>query len=144
MTDYTLGNRLSYYWLAPARMAADFSTEISPRRRRPRVNAEAARVDSTVAGYLSDIAKFGQSAASLLRVGGYLGVVLGAPVANAFAGREILDDVDKVLADSGFKQIWSTWRAISWSRNHGYARLKRERLSVYQLLVGGPRLDDGD
>jgi uncharacterized protein len=134
MTDYTLGNRLSYYWLAPERMAVDFAAEISPRRRRPRLSADAARIDGTVAAYLSDITKFGQSAASLLRVGGYLGVVLGTPVATAFEGREILDDVDEILASNGFRHIWNTWRSISWSRNHGYARLKRERLSVYQLL----------
>jgi HD superfamily phosphohydrolase len=133
MTDYTLGNRLSYYWLAPERMLADFATEISPRRRRPRTSADAARVDSTVTAYISDIAKFGQSAASLLRSGGYLAMVLGTPVATAFQGHQVLDTVDSVLADCGFELIWDTWRSISWSRNHGYARLKRERISVHQL-----------
>lgn len=133
MTDYTLGNRLSYYWLAPDRMAIDFATEISPRRRRPRRSTDSARVDSTVTAYISDITKFAQSAASLLRVGGYLAIVLGTPVAMAFEGRQVLDDVDRALADCGFKPVWDTWRSISWSRNHGYARLKRERLSVHQL-----------
>ncbi len=135
MTDYTLGNRLSYYWLAPERMTVDFAAEISPRRRRPRKPADVARVDSTVTAYISDITKFAQSAASLLRAGGYLAIVLGTPVATAFEGRQVFDEVDKVLEDSGFKPIWDTWRSISWSRNHGYARLKRERLSVHQLTI---------
>jgi HD superfamily phosphohydrolase len=133
MTDYTLGNRLSYYWLAPERMALDFANEICPRRRRPKISTDSARIDSIVASYISDITKFARSAASLLRAGGYLAIVLGTPVATAFGGRQVLDDVDRVLADCGFKPVWSTWRSISWSRNHGYARLKRERLSVHQF-----------
>jgi SAM-dependent methyltransferase len=133
MTDYTLGNRLSYYWLEPERMAVDFSAEISPRRRRPQASADTARVDSIVSKYISDIAKFAQTAAALLRPGGYLGVVLGAPVATAFEGREVVREVDGVLADYGFTHVWDTWRSISWSRNHGYARLKQERISVHQL-----------
>ena len=135
MTDYTLGNRLSYYWLAPERKDIDFAAEISPRRRRPRGSSSSARVDSIVAAYMSDIMKFAQSAALLLRTGGYLAIVLGTPVATAFEGRRVLDDVDKVLADCGFQPIWQAWRSISWSRNHGYARLKQERLSVHQLRV---------
>lgn len=133
MTDYTLGNRLSYYWLAPERRSVDFATEISPRRRRPMHSVDVARVDNIVSTYISDIAKFGQSSASLLRPGGYLAIVLGTPVATAFVGRQVHDDVDRVLAECGFSQVWNTWRSISWSRNHGYARLKRERLSVHQL-----------
>jgi hypothetical protein len=133
MTDYTLGNRLSYYWLAPERMAIDFATEISPRRRRPSPSADARRVDRIVSSYITDIAKFAQSAASLLRPSGYLAIVLGTPLATAFEGRQVLDDIDKVLADCGFQPMWNAWRSISWSRNHGYARLKRERLSVHQL-----------
>lgn len=135
MTDYTLGNRLSYYWLAPERMDIDLATEISPRRRRPHTSTDSARVDSIVTTYISDIAKFVQSAAVLLRAGGYLSIVLGTPVATAFEGRKVLDDVDAVLVDCGFQLIWHTWRSISWSRNHGYARLKQERLSVHQLRV---------
>lgn len=135
MTDYTLGNRLSYYWLAPERMDIDLANEISPRRRRPRRSTDSTRVDSIVAAYISDITKFAQSAASLLRIGGYLAIVLGKPEATAFEGRKILDDVDKVLDDCGFQPIWNTWRPITWSRNHGYARLRRERLSVHQLRI---------
>jgi len=135
MTDYTLGNRLSYYWLAPERMVLDFAAEISPRRRRPRRSTDIARVDDIVTAYISDITKFVQSAASLLRVGGYLAIVLGTPVATAFQRVQVHDEVDRVLGDSGFDPIWHTWRSISWSRNHGYARLKRERLSVHQLIT---------
>lgn len=62
-------------------------------------------------------------------------MVLGTPVARAFEGRQVLDEVDKVLEDCGFEPVWNTWRSISWSRNHGYARLKRERLSVHQLMA---------
>jgi hypothetical protein len=29
--------------------------------------------------------------------------------------------------------VWSTWRPINWHRNHGYARLKEERIAVYVL-----------
>jgi HD superfamily phosphohydrolase len=133
MTDYTLGNRLSYAWLAPERMTVDLITEISPRRRRPRKSWDSSRVDSIVSAYVSDITKFAQSAASLLRKGGYLAIVLGTSTAVAFEGRQVLDDVDRILTDCGFQLIWNTWRSISWSRNHGYARLKQERLSVHQL-----------
>jgi HD superfamily phosphohydrolase len=133
MTDYTLGNRLSYYWIAPDEMECDFAVEISPRRKRPRPNARIDRIDETVSAYISDMGKFAQSAASLLRPGGYLAIVLGTPVATAFEGRQVFDEVDRVLSDSGFSPLWKTWRSISWSRNHGYARLKRERLSVHQL-----------
>jgi HD superfamily phosphohydrolase len=135
MTDYTLGNRLSYYWLAPERMADDFAAEISPRRRRPRGPEDVARVDAAVAAYVTDMSKFGQVAASLLRPHGYLAMVLGSPLATAFEGRPVIDDVDRVLANCGFDSVWSAWRSISWSRNHGYARLKRERLSVHQLMA---------
>lgn len=135
MTDYTLGNRLSYYWLAPERMAEDFAAEISPRRRRPRKEWDITRINDIVTAYISDITKFAQSAASLLRSGGYLAMVLGTPVARAFEGRQVLDEVDRVLEDSGFEPVWDTWRSISWSRNHGYARLKKERLSVHQRMA---------
>lgn len=133
MTDYTLGNRLSYYWLAPERMAADFAAEISPRRKRPSARASAERVEAGVRAYITDIAKFAQSASALLRRDGYLAIVLGTPAAVAFEGRDVLGEVDGVLSGCGFEPLWSKWRAISWSRNHGYARLKRERLSVHRL-----------
>jgi hypothetical protein len=81
--------------------------------------------------YLSDFQCFGELSAKLLRRGGFLAIVLGAPVAESFVDAKVLAEVDRVLGAEGFSMVWSTWRPIQWHRNHGYARLKKERIAVY-------------
>lgn len=133
MTDYTLGNRLSYYWLSPDQMKVDFEREISPRRKRPRSTSGKPVVDRVVSNYRAEVASFVEMAKQLLRPGGYFAMVLGKPRALAFEDCDIYEDVDRILEEAGFGLVWSDWRDISWSRNHGYERLKRERLSVHQI-----------
>ena len=127
MTDYTLGHRLSYAWLARERMESDFKAEMGARRLRLR-KGSAGMVDN----YLSDIARFVEASKKFLRPGGYIALVLGAPVARAFQDENVLERVDRTLNEGGLESIWSGWRQISWSRNHSYRKLHRERLSVYR------------
>jgi hypothetical protein len=125
MADYTLGQRLSYYWLCQSSLEADFSDELGARRLRS--NPGQAREK-----YWEGLSAFAEKAALLLRKGGYLATVLGAPVATAFVDTgDIHDSYDKVLEARGFTQLWKHWRAIHWHRNHGYQRLQRERISVH-------------
>ena len=128
MTDYTLGHRLSYHWLFPESFGTDFEAELGARRMRLRVTPQTA-----LKNYVDGIAEFAQSASRLIRPGGYLALVLGKPMARAFAESDVLGMVDDSLAGAGFTPVWNTWRSISWSRNHSYRRLTTERLSVHQL-----------
>jgi len=68
-----------------------------------------------------------------LRPGGFLATILGAPVAESFADADIFAKTDAILADQGFSMLWSKMRPIHWHRNHGYARLKEERIAVFAL-----------
>ncbi|HSI50782.1 MAG TPA: hypothetical protein VLA61_21140 [Ideonella sp.] len=130
MVDYSLGQRLSYYWLDPDRLELDFSHEIGARRRRS--NPVSARNK-----YLDDLRAVAKNASNLLREGGYFATVLGAPVANAFlADRDMHDAYDEILREAGFSLLWKHWRDIHWHRNHGYQRLRQERISVH-VLKGG-------
>ncbi len=128
MTDYTLGHRLSYYWLAPERMDRDFLLEIGARRLRLRGLPE-----DTLERYVEGMTSFLRRSNALLRSGGYLAMVLGAPVARAFSDKDVLGRIDKAASDIGFEPVWSAWRSISWSRNHSYKRLERERISVHRV-----------
>lgn len=128
MSDYTLGHRLSYEWLWPDRMSTDFSVEVGSRRLRLRMGS-----DERLERYLDQMENFGRMSGKLLRPGGYLAMVIGKPVARAFEDVDILGMVDSRLEFSGFAPVWHTWRSISWSRNHAYAKLKVERISVHQL-----------
>jgi HD superfamily phosphohydrolase len=127
MADYALGQRLTYYWFGPEQLTADFKQEIGPRRLRS--NPTDARRK-----YVEDLARVAGNAASLIKDGGYFAAVLGAPVAAAFAsGRDLHDEFDELMGRAGFKLLWKHWRAIHWHRNHGYQRLKQERISVHVL-----------
>lgn len=126
MADYTLGQRLSYYWLRPQYMEEDFAREIGARRLR-------ARSGNPLKAYLESMAAFVQNMSRILRRGGFLCTVLGAPTAKAFKGTEIVGEYDQLLADSGFDLMWERERNIHWHRNYGYARLKKERISVHVL-----------
>lgn len=124
MADYTLGSRLSYYWLEPEGLERDFAVELGARRRR-------FTPESIVCEYFSGMTRFGMLARSLLRHGGLLAMVLGVPEARAFRDREIMNGVDSILATVGFELMWWRVRPISWHRNHGYQRLRTERVAVY-------------
>ena len=124
MADYALGNRLSYYWLAPEAMLQDYMLELGARRQR--FTPEAASL-----AYYKRMRDFGENAESLLIDGGHLAMVLGAPVAKAFQGEDVLSKVDMELEAVGLRLVWSAWRTISWHRNHGVQRLNSERVSVY-------------
>jgi SAM-dependent methyltransferase len=133
MADYTLGQRLSYYWLRPECLEDDFAKEIGARRLR-------ARSGNALEAYLQSMGAFVQNMSRLLRPGGFLCTVLGAPTAKAFEEAEIVEAYDRLLADAGFDPIWDRERSIHWHRNYGYARLKKERISVHVLrdAVAGP------
>ncbi len=124
MSDYTLGNRLTYYWLDPESLEPDFELEMGARRKR-------FATSSVVSNYWRDMAKFAAVARCLLRPGGALAMVLGAPEATAFKELDVMSRVDTILRGEGFEGIWERYRRISWHRNHGYQRLRTERVSVY-------------
>ncbi len=124
MSDYTLGQRLSYYWLAPKGLKSDFAIELGSRRQR-------SNPDKAIKEYFVGLGMFAQRAAELLRVGGFLATVTGQPVARAFKSARVLKRVDALLRETGFEMLWQQWRPIHWHRNQGYQRLRKERLAVY-------------
>jgi hypothetical protein len=126
MADYSLGQRLSYYWIAPEELNADFDTEISPRRHR-------FRRESAAESYFYSIAQFARNASLLLRKGGFLATILGKPVAKPFVNVEVLERIDQIFADVGFDKLWEQTRPIHWHRNQGYQRLLTERVAVHLL-----------
>jgi HD superfamily phosphohydrolase len=127
MADYTLGQRLSYYWIAPGALQSDFEKEIGARRQRFQPASAAER-------YFSSMEKFAQTAARLLRGGGFLATVLGRPVAKSFKATRVVERVDEIFQGAGFDPLWSQVRPIHWHRNQGYQRLKNERVSVHVRL----------
>ena len=126
MSDYSLGQRLSYYWLFPEQLMNEHSKEVGARRRRT-------QADSALRSYLSDYTSFALLASKVLRPGGFLATILGAPVAESFVDADIFAKTDAILKEQGFSMLWSKFRPIHWHRNHGYARLKEERIAVYVL-----------
>ncbi len=126
MADYTLGQRLSYYFMMPDQLDRDFAAEIGKRRQR--FQKERALVE-----YQENVRAFARLTKDMLRPNGYLATVLGEPTAQAFSGPALMTDFDQALEDVGFQHLWDTWRPINWHRNHGYARLKRERVAVHIL-----------
>jgi len=126
MADYTLGQRLSYQLLFPDEMKDDFACEIGKRRQR--FQAEQAQLD-----YVVGMRRFANLSATILRVGGYLATVLGTPTARNYQGWDATGVLDKILLEHGFEKVWDVWRPINWHRNHGYARLNRERVAVHVL-----------
>jgi HD superfamily phosphohydrolase len=124
MADYSLGLRLSYYWIAPAALKVDFEKEIGARRTRSRPSLAAKN-------YFSSVEKFAQRAAHLVRSGGFLATVLGSPVAKAFEKVRVLEQIDEIFRAVGFDLLWNQRRRIHWHRNQGYQRLLSERVSVH-------------
>lgn len=124
MADYTLGQRLSYYWIAPGSFCKDFEAEIAARRHR--FSSERA-----LKSYFESLEHFAINATRLLKPGGFLATVLGTPVAQVFKDENILERVDEILAQAGFEPIWAIKRPIHWHRNQGYQRLRHERVAVH-------------
>jgi DNA methylase/HD domain len=124
MSDYSLGQRLSYAWLYPGYMERDFNEEIGARRRRN--NPTKALFD-----YLENMKKFAHFCENSVRVGGFVALVMGAPVSTKFQEQDILSLIDSIMLQHGFTIFWEKWRPINWHRNHGYERLKTEKLTVY-------------
>ena len=126
MADYTLGQRLSYEWLAPSLLATDYERELGSRRLRLRKKSSL-----VTAMYFEALDSFASLAGRLVRKGGYVSVVLGHPHAKAYRDVSSTGRLDEALRAHGFELLWSTERPIHWHRNHGYARLKKERVSVH-------------
>lgn len=127
MSDYTLGQRLSYYWLWPDKLEEDFALEVGSRRARNRAM-------ETRAKYLEAMDRFAMLSRQLLRSRGFVAMVLGAPSASVFADDDLIGLVEKRFLDRGFEEFWSTWRSISWHRNHGYERLRKEKVIVLRRI----------
>jgi hypothetical protein len=126
MADYALGQRLSYEWLSPTFLSVDFDREIGARRLRMRSKSR-----DVVFQYSQALNSFAKLAGQALRKGGFLAVVLGQPVARQYRDAKVLTSLDDVLKINGFEPVWQVERVIHWHRNHGYARLKKERISVH-------------
>lgn len=124
MADYTLGQRLSYYWLFPDCITEDFKNEVGSRRSRMQNGG-------ALDNYFEDMRKFASNASKILKPNGFMATVIGAPVAKAYKSNNILSELDKIFYKEGFELFWETSRPINWHRNHGYARLKEERISVH-------------
>ncbi|MGJ0485607.1 MAG: DNA methyltransferase [Methylomicrobium sp.] len=124
MSDYSLGQRLSYAWLFPNYMDRDFNDEIGARRRRS--NPTKAMFE-----YIENMKKFAQFCQVSVRPGGFVALVLGAPVSTSFKDKNILGLIDSIMLEHGFSLLWEKWRPINWHRNHGYERLKTEKLTVF-------------
>ena len=126
MADYALGQRLSYEWLSPALLDIDFRSEIGARRLRLKNKPE-----EVIEQYGQALDAFARLSARALRKGGFLAVVLGQPVAKQFRRVNVSTQLEESLRRFGFQPFWEIDRPIYWHRNHGYARLKKERISVH-------------
>ena len=127
MADYALGHRLSYEWLAPSMLDEDFRREIGARRLRLRNG----RAEETIGEYRKQLQGFAHLSGELVRPGGFVAVVLGQPVAKSYRDAAVVEWFDGAMASVGFERVWSRERTINWHRNHGYARLREERVSVH-------------
>ena len=125
MADYSLGNRLSYYWLFPKELDADYKIEIGARRRRSNP-LEAER------RYFSDLGCFVDLCKELIRPHGFLALILGEPQAKAFKDSDVTGRIRRMVEEEGFRHLWGVWRPITWHRNHGYQRLRQEQLVVFR------------
>ncbi|MGE0680735.1 MAG: HD domain-containing protein [Candidatus Binatia bacterium] len=124
MSDYALGQRLSYQWLAQEAMEADFRGELGARRLR-------FSSESAIEQYFTGLKSFAKLARNMVHCEGFLATVLGAPVAKRFTSVDVFREFDEILKAEGFEHIWHRERPINWHRNHGYSRLNTERLMVH-------------
>lgn len=126
MVDYTLGQRLSYYWLFSENFDDDFNLEIGSRRKR--TNSKKIYDE-----YMLDMEIFINNTKKLIRKDGYLVTVVGEPKANAFKNFQILNTLENKIISNGYTKIWEVDRPISWHRNHGISSLDKERISIFIL-----------
>jgi HD superfamily phosphohydrolase len=126
MADYSLGLRLSYAFLNPEMLDDDFRHELGARRLRL-----SSKPDTAIRAYAEGMQAFARLSAKLLRKGGFLAVVLGQPLSERYRDVPVIAEFDECLKQNGFELLWQTDRNIHWHRNHGYARLKKERISVH-------------
>lgn len=128
MADYSLGQRLSYHWIAPEDFSLDFKIEIGARRLRSNPLQAAEK-------YFSALENFARNAAYLIKAGGFLAIVLGTPPGRiSFKEIKVIEKVDQILRNAGFDSLWSRDRPIHWHRNQGYQRLLKERvLSTFDV-----------
>lgn len=124
MSDYSLGQRLSYAWLFPGYMERDFNEEIGARRRRFNPN-------KSLEEYINSLTQFAQFCRFGVRPGGFVALVMGASESVRFRELDLMGVIDSALLNNGFDFLWEKWRPINWHRNHGYERLKTERLTVF-------------
>ena len=124
MSDYSLGQRLSYAWLYPDHMERDYREEIGARRRR----FNKPKAAST---YMASMEKFAGLCKLAVRPGGSVALVLGAPDAKRFNNQDMLKLIQEMMLRSGFDLLWESWRPINWHRNHGVESLRSEQLTVY-------------
>lgn len=124
MSDYCLGQRLSYAWLFPTSMERDFSEEIGARRRR--FNKQQA-----IEQYSHGLDKFAKFCEINVRPGGFVALVIGASETSKFKDFDAIKFIDSLFIKYGFTLLWEKWRPISWHRNHGYEHLKKEKLIVF-------------
>lgn len=128
MADYSLGQRLSYYWLYPENLALDYKTEIGSRRER----FSPAKAQEL---YFENMTGFARNVAYLLEENGYLATIVGKPTAKAFSDTPVHEKLDAIYAEFGLQLFWEKDRKISWHRNHGYARLSEERIAIYKKSI---------
>src|SRR5690606_1896295 len=114
-------------WLFPELIREDFENEIAPRRKR------SFKIDMRQ-NYLDSMRVFAKQSYKVLSDQGFLATVVGAPLANAYKDKNILNTIDEIFAEEGLNLFWETKRPINWHRNHGYARLKDERIAIYTKL----------
>lgn len=127
MTDYALGQRLSYYWLNPKSLDSDFHCEIGARRSR-------SSPSKVTEEYFHKMQSLPKLAKEILVPNGLVITILGQPVAKSFAKTEVFEKCDDFFVKNNFEVIWSTWRQIHWHRNQGYQRLRQEKITVYKAV----------
>ncbi len=127
MADYTLGQRLSYYWIYPERLKDEHSTEIGTRRSR-------FSPDKAIDKYHNDMKSFAMASKKLLRRHGLVAFVMGAPQNSVIANRSTdwYANTESIFKASGFTLCYDAWRKIKWHRNHGFAKLNREKVYVFR------------
>ena len=126
MSDYTLGKRLTYYWMFDDDFDENFKKEMGARRKR---NNPKEAFDE----YMDGLSSFCRLVSNVLKPSGILGLVFASPHAKAFESKDIVPRVDDIMKSEGLQKIWSHNRPINWHRNHGYKRLEEERVSVHRL-----------
>jgi hypothetical protein len=130
MADYTLAQRLTYDWIFPGRLEADFAQEIGSRRGR-------FSPEDTVAAYELALRAFAALAHAALTPTGHVAIVLGQSTGKSFADLDSEKMVIRSFEDLDMPLLWSSTRPISWNRNYGVHRLTHENILVF--ANGGPR-----